>query len=80
MDGVSSIFVTVATVFSGNTGMTVVLIIGYFNEQEFYFNFSFRFAKLMSGAISMGIGDFMASKAGNKKNLFISNFFFYQRT
>jgi hypothetical protein len=23
-----------------------------------------RFAKLMSGAISMGIGDFMASKAG----------------
>eukprot|EP01080_Neovahlkampfia_damariscottae_P001947 gene1947-1455_t len=49
MDGVSSIFVTVATVFSGNAGMTVVLIIG--------------FAKLMSGAISMGIGDFMASKA-----------------
>jgi hypothetical protein len=36
MDGVSSIFVTVATVFSGNTGLVVVLIIGFvFNFVKF---------------------------------------------
>jgi VIT1/CCC1 family predicted Fe2+/Mn2+ transporter len=49
MDGITSVFVTVATIFSGNILMSVVLIIGL--------------AKLVSGAIAMGVGDFMSSKA-----------------
>lgn len=41
MDGVTSVFVTVATIYSGNVSMFIVLIIGL--------------AKLSSGAIAMVI-------------------------
>lgn len=41
MDGVTSVFVTVATIYSGNVSMFIVLIIGL--------------AKLASGAIAMGV-------------------------
>jgi len=52
LDGISTVFVAVATIVNISTGhvpMFYVLIIGV--------------AKLLSGAISMGIGDFMSSKA-----------------
>jgi hypothetical protein len=42
LDGITTVFVSVATVYSGNVGMIVVLIIGM--------------AKLLSGAISYVIG------------------------
>ncbi len=52
LDGICTVFVCVATIIILSTGhvpMIYVLIIGI--------------AKLLSGAISMGIGDFMSSKA-----------------
>lgn len=49
MDGITTVFVSVATVYSGSVTMEAVFIIGI--------------AKLVSGALSMGIGDYMSTKA-----------------
>lgn len=49
LDGITTVFVSVATIYSSDVSILTVLIIGI--------------AKLLSGSISMGVGDFMSSKA-----------------
>lgn len=49
MDGIASVFVTVTTVYSSGVPFYVVFVIG--------------FSKLLAGAISMAVGDFMSGKA-----------------
>jgi len=49
LDGLVSVFVSVAAVAGGQAGITIVIVLGL--------------AKLFAGAISMGVGDWMATAA-----------------